>query len=76
MQAHRACIEREIISLLDHPFLPTLYASFQVDVFLFCLHHVGLPVSLLNCSSFSSADLYARLFDYRLLPRWRVVCTT
>lgn len=34
MQAHRACIEREIISLLDHPFLPTLYASFQVYVFL------------------------------------------
>lgn len=32
MQAHRACIEREIISLLDHPLLPTLYASFQVDV--------------------------------------------
>ncbi|XP_071932240.1 phototropin-2 isoform X1 [Coffea arabica] len=26
---HRACIEREIISLLDHPFLLTLYASFQ-----------------------------------------------
>lgn len=32
MQVHRACIEREIISLLDHPFLPTLYTSFQVDV--------------------------------------------
>ena len=31
MQAHRACIEREIISLLDHPFLPTLYASFQTS---------------------------------------------
>nr|AML78937.1 putative LOV domain-containing protein [Azadirachta indica] len=28
-KVHRACIEREIISLLDHPFLPTLYASFQ-----------------------------------------------
>ncbi|ESQ42575.1 hypothetical protein EUTSA_v10012609mg [Eutrema salsugineum] len=28
-KAHRACIEREIISLLDHPFLPTLYTSFQ-----------------------------------------------
>ncbi|CAA6670213.1 unnamed protein product [Spirodela intermedia] len=24
-----SCIEREIISLLDHPFLPTLYSSFQ-----------------------------------------------
>lgn len=28
-KVHRACIEREIISLLDHPFLPTLYSSFQ-----------------------------------------------
>ncbi|KAG6471482.1 hypothetical protein ZIOFF_068924 [Zingiber officinale] len=29
LQVHRACIEREIYSLLDHPFLPTLYTSFQ-----------------------------------------------
>ncbi|CAN6454110.1 unnamed protein product [Victoria cruziana] len=28
-KVHRACIEREIISMLDHPFLPTLYTSFQ-----------------------------------------------
>uniref|UniRef100_A0A126WXU9 non-specific serine/threonine protein kinase n=1 Tax=Austrobaileya scandens TaxID=13351 RepID=A0A126WXU9_9MAGN len=28
-KVHRACIEREIVSLLDHPFLPTLYTSFQ-----------------------------------------------
>ncbi|ONK68767.1 uncharacterized protein A4U43_C05F15790 [Asparagus officinalis] len=28
-KVHRACIEREIYSLLDHPFLPTLYTSFQ-----------------------------------------------
>ncbi|KAG5099520.1 hypothetical protein JHK82_044572 [Glycine max] len=28
-KVHRSCIEREIISLLDHPFLPTLYTSFQ-----------------------------------------------
>nr|AML78123.1 putative LOV domain-containing protein [Helonias bullata] len=28
-KVHRACIEREIYSLLDHPFLPTLYSSFQ-----------------------------------------------
>ncbi|XP_041995286.1 phototropin-2-like isoform X2 [Salvia splendens] len=28
-KVHRACIEREIISLLDHPFLPALYCSFQ-----------------------------------------------
>nr|AML78017.1 putative LOV domain-containing protein [Hypecoum procumbens] len=28
-KVHRACIEREIISKLDHPFLPTLYTSFQ-----------------------------------------------
>nr|AML79429.1 putative LOV domain-containing protein [Phyllanthus sp. BC-2016] len=30
-KVHRACIEREIIALLDHPFLPTLYASFQTS---------------------------------------------
>ncbi|PON75178.1 Phototropin [Parasponia andersonii] len=30
-KVHRACIEREIISLLDHPFLPTLYTSFQTS---------------------------------------------
>jgi hypothetical protein len=27
---HRACTEREILDMLDHPFLPALYASFQV----------------------------------------------
>ncbi|KAJ6403278.1 hypothetical protein OIU84_015235 [Salix udensis] len=30
-KVHRACIEREIISHLDHPFLPTLYSSFQTS---------------------------------------------
>nr|AML78632.1 putative LOV domain-containing protein [Codariocalyx motorius] len=30
-KVHRSCIEREIISLLDHPFLPTLYTSFQTS---------------------------------------------
>nr|AHZ63879.1 phototropin [Isoetes tegetiformans] len=28
-KVHRACVEREILAMLDHPFLPTLYASFQ-----------------------------------------------
>lgn len=28
-KVHRACIEREIYSVLDHPFLPALYTSFQ-----------------------------------------------
>nr|AML76537.1 putative LOV domain-containing protein [Gyrocarpus americanus] len=28
-KVHRACTEREIIDLLDHPFLPTLYTSFE-----------------------------------------------
>ncbi|KAK8488318.1 hypothetical protein V6N12_063782 [Hibiscus sabdariffa] len=28
-KVHRACVEREISSLLDHPFLPSLYTSFQ-----------------------------------------------
>ncbi|XP_074275547.1 phototropin-2 isoform X2 [Silene latifolia] len=30
-KVHRACIEREVIAYLDHPFLPTLYASFQTS---------------------------------------------
>ncbi|MCD7455122.1 Phototropin-1 [Datura stramonium] len=29
-KVHRACAEREILDMLDHPFLPALYASFQV----------------------------------------------
>nr|AHZ63861.1 phototropin [Gnetum montanum] len=28
-KVHRACIERQIMEMLDHPFLPTLYTSFQ-----------------------------------------------
>ncbi|KAH9302910.1 hypothetical protein KI387_014493, partial [Taxus chinensis] len=28
-KVHRACMERQIIDMMDHPFLPTLYASFQ-----------------------------------------------
>ncbi|GAB2274287.1 Phototropin-1 [Dionaea muscipula] len=28
-KVHRACAEREILGMLDHPFLPALYASFQ-----------------------------------------------
>ncbi|CAL5208304.1 unnamed protein product [Lathyrus oleraceus] len=28
-KVHQTCIAREIISLLDHPFLPTFYTSFQ-----------------------------------------------
>ncbi|KAG9131357.1 hypothetical protein Leryth_023075 [Lithospermum erythrorhizon] len=30
-KVHRACVEREIISMLDHPFLPALYASFETS---------------------------------------------
>jgi serine/threonine protein kinase len=26
-KVHRACAERQILDLVDHPFLPTLYAS-------------------------------------------------
>ncbi|GJN07226.1 hypothetical protein PR202_ga25040 [Eleusine coracana subsp. coracana] len=29
-KVHRATAERQILDMLDHPFLPTLYASFQV----------------------------------------------
>nr|AML78457.1 putative LOV domain-containing protein [Heliotropium calcicola] len=28
-KVHRACAEREILDMMDHPFLPALYASFQ-----------------------------------------------
>ncbi|EOY34234.1 Phototropin 1 isoform 1 [Theobroma cacao] len=28
-KVHRACAERQILDMLDHPFLPALYASFQ-----------------------------------------------
>lgn len=30
-KVHRVCAERQILDLMDHPFLPTLYASFQVQ---------------------------------------------
>ncbi|XP_027345449.1 phototropin-1-like isoform X1 [Abrus precatorius] len=30
-KVHRACTEREILDMLDHPFLPALYASFQTN---------------------------------------------
>jgi len=30
-KVHRARAERDILSLLDHPFLPTLYSTFQVS---------------------------------------------
>ncbi|XP_024973676.1 phototropin-1 [Cynara cardunculus var. scolymus] len=30
-KVHRACAEREILDILDHPFLPALYASFQTQ---------------------------------------------
>nr|AML76360.1 putative LOV domain-containing protein [Leiosporoceros dussii] len=35
-KVHRACAEREILGMMDHPFLPTLYASFQTTTHL-CL---------------------------------------
>nr|AHZ63851.1 phototropin [Thuja plicata] len=28
-KVHRVCTEREILDMMDHPFIPTLYASFQ-----------------------------------------------
>nr|AML78597.1 putative LOV domain-containing protein [Takakia lepidozioides] len=30
-KVHRACAERDILALMDHPFLPTLYGSFQTQ---------------------------------------------
>lgn len=32
-KAHRAEMEREILKMLDHPFLPTLYAEFEASHF-------------------------------------------
>jgi len=29
-KVHRARAERDILAIMDHPFLPTLYATFQV----------------------------------------------
>jgi hypothetical protein len=29
-KVHRARAERDILAILDHPFLPTLYSTFQV----------------------------------------------
>nr|AML77163.1 putative LOV domain-containing protein [Pogostemon sp. BC-2016] len=49
-KVHRACIEREIISLLDHPFLPTLYTSFQTPT------HVCLITDF-----FAGGELFALL---------------
>lgn len=40
LQVHRACAEREILDMLDHPFLPALYASFQVFFFLSPTHQL------------------------------------
>lgn len=54
-QVHRACLEREILSFLDHPFLPTLYASFQVSHYLF-IHPVF-------CTSISNS-LSLKLQEY------------
>nr|BAA95669.1 phototropin [Adiantum capillus-veneris] len=30
-KVHRVCAEREILGMMDHPFLPTLYASFETQ---------------------------------------------
>nr|AML78565.1 putative LOV domain-containing protein [Cannabis sativa] len=49
-KVHRACIEREIISFLDHPFLPTLYTSFQTST------HVCLITDF-----YSGGELFALL---------------
>nr|AML78418.1 putative LOV domain-containing protein [Taiwania cryptomerioides] len=35
-KVHRVCTEREILDMVDHPFIPTLYASFQTKTHL-CL---------------------------------------
>ena len=45
-QVHRACAEREILDMLDHPFLPALYASFQV-FFIYHPHIIGSLFSII-----------------------------
>jgi serine/threonine protein kinase len=43
-KVHRACAERQILDRLDHPFLPTLYASFQVRTTPLITPHVAVLI--------------------------------
>ncbi|GLT73576.1 hypothetical protein SLA2020_454240 [Shorea laevis] len=59
-KVHRACIEREIISLLDHPFLPTLYSSFQTSTHesaRFYVAEVIIALEYLHCLGIIYRDL-------------------
>ncbi|KAI5315302.1 hypothetical protein L3X38_044478 [Prunus dulcis] len=72
-KVHRACIEREIISLLDHPFLPTLYTSFQTsthpmklfkeDSARFYAAEVVIALEYLHC--LGNLDYYQKEIVYR-----------
>lgn len=42
LQVHRARAERDILALMDHPFLPTLYSSFQVFSSILLTSHMTL----------------------------------
>lgn len=46
-KVHRARAERDILALLDHPFVPTLYSTFQVRPLFPSSGTVPQPVSFI-----------------------------
>jgi hypothetical protein len=76
---HRARAEREILAIMDHPFLPTLYASFQVPNNLFFIDYLhvhfilrakvgGMGGISLAYVKLECADSNPHLFDNGFLP--------
>jgi serine/threonine protein kinase len=80
-KVHRVWAERDILELMDHPFLPTLYASFQVRLYLApiftCQYHfrdylrvlqeAPLVASILNLPSTDHAYVLLPLpIDHRI----------
>lgn len=60
-------MEREIISLLDHPFVPTLYSSFQVlkiHMYKIVLIPAFMAGRLLNFELFSRQELRQELMNH------------
>ena len=53
-KVHRACTERQILDLVDHPFLPTLYASFQVLTRIY--RHVLCSVEYKSLTRLTASD--------------------